>query len=167
MTSDEGLFRGINNESTGYWGSGRAGVANATTWLIILTMFWRTSMYRLSRYVLAWFVLSVGVAVAAPMVSPQSMAMVCTANGISLTKLSSAPSADGTAQAQDTAASSTMDCPLCWMPMGFTPTAVEWSAPVLAPLEPTYTAVHAPVLHPRYQRLARAPPAGAVLTTPI
>jgi hypothetical protein len=35
----------------------------------------------LARGVLAWFVLSVGLAIAAPMVQPQSLEMVCSASG--------------------------------------------------------------------------------------
>ncbi len=51
----------------------------------------------LARAVLAWFVLSIGVAVAAPVVQPEALSLVCSASGGS--KLVST-SDDGTAPAQ-------------------------------------------------------------------
>ena len=35
----------------------------------------------LARFVLAWFVLSIGVAVASPMVAPQAMELICAGSG--------------------------------------------------------------------------------------
>ena len=46
----------------------------------------------LARLVLAWFVLALGVAVASPLVKPQSWQMVCSAAGVVK-----------------------MECPLCWL----------------------------------------------------
>jgi hypothetical protein len=37
--------------------------------------------HRLTRLVLAWFALSVGIAIAAPVVQPQSLEMVCSGTG--------------------------------------------------------------------------------------
>ncbi|MEN9374839.1 MAG: hypothetical protein RIR79_2391, partial [Pseudomonadota bacterium] len=35
----------------------------------------------LTRFVLAWFVLSLGIAIASPIVKPQDILLVCTASG--------------------------------------------------------------------------------------
>ena len=58
------------------------------------------------RFVLVWFALSVGVAIASPMVQPKAMDMVCTSTGSM--KLVVQGDEDSS-----TSASSTLDCPLC------------------------------------------------------
>jgi hypothetical protein len=58
------------------------------------------------RFVLVWFALSVGVAIASPMVQPNAMDMVCTSTGSM--KLVVQGDADSS-----TSASPTLDCPLC------------------------------------------------------
>jgi hypothetical protein len=60
----------------------------------------------LTRLVLAWFALAVGVAVAAPLVHPQDMQLVCSAGG---TVKLVAQDADGT----QASGLHTLDCPLC------------------------------------------------------
>ena len=60
----------------------------------------------LTRLVLVWFALSVGVAIASPMVNPQAMDLVCTSTGSM--KLVVQGEDDSTA-----ASSHTLDCPLC------------------------------------------------------
>ena len=60
----------------------------------------------LTRLVLVWFALSVGVAIASPMVNPQAMDLVCTSTGSM--KLVVQGDDDNTA-----ASSHTLDCPLC------------------------------------------------------
>lgn len=64
------------------------------------------SARRLARLVLAWFALSIGVAVASPVVSPQSMELVCSASGA----LKLLVKTDDGAKEM---ASHTLDCPLC------------------------------------------------------
>ena len=59
----------------------------------------------LARLVLAWFVLALGVAVAAPLVQPQSMELVCASGGAMKLIVKSD---DGTP-----VAGHTLDCPLC------------------------------------------------------
>jgi hypothetical protein len=61
--------------------------------------------FQLTRFVLVWFALSVGVAIASPVLSPKGMDMVCTGTGtMKLVMLGD----------DDAAASSlTLDCPLC------------------------------------------------------
>jgi hypothetical protein len=58
------------------------------------------------RFVLVWFALSVGVAIASPIVQPKAMDMVCTSTGSM--KLVVQGDEDSS-----TSASSTLDCPLC------------------------------------------------------
>lgn len=60
----------------------------------------------LARLVLVWFVLSLGAAVAAPLVQPQSMQLVCTASGAMKLVTSSA---DGS----EAPTLHLMDCSLC------------------------------------------------------
>ncbi len=60
----------------------------------------------LARLVLAVFVLSLGVAIASPLVQPQSMELVCATGGAMKLIVKNA---DGTAQERG----HTLDCPLC------------------------------------------------------
>jgi hypothetical protein len=59
----------------------------------------------LARFVLVWFVLSIGVAVASPLVAPKSMELVCTTAGA--TKLVAQGEGD------NQASNHLLDCPLC------------------------------------------------------
>jgi len=61
----------------------------------------------LTRLVLAWFVLSLGVAVASPIVKPQDILLVCTGSG-AMKVLVKAD--DGSTSEM---AGNTLDCPLC------------------------------------------------------
>jgi hypothetical protein len=65
----------------------------------------RHSLY-LARFVLVWFALSVGVAIASPIVQPHGMDLVCTSAGSM--KLVVQSDDEGVA-----ASAQTMDCPLC------------------------------------------------------
>jgi hypothetical protein len=60
---------------------------------------------QITRLVLVWFALSVGVAVASPVLNPKGVDMVCTGTG--MMKLVVQGDDDSTASAK------TMDCPLC------------------------------------------------------
>ena len=106
----------------------------------------------LRLWVLAWFVLALGVAVAAPLVSPRSMELVCSGAGNGTVQLV-IKTADGLA-VLDT---STLDCPLCLA--ADTPPNTPHAA------QPT---AHAPVCAPRMgtpffaqARAALSPPARA------
>lgn len=61
----------------------------------------------LARLVLAWFVLSLGVAVASPIVKPQDVLLVCTGSGAMKVLVK----ADDGSTSE--VASNSMDCPLC------------------------------------------------------
>jgi len=59
----------------------------------------------LARFVLAWFALALGVAIASPIVKPQAMELVCSATGaVKLVK-----TGDGSTEPMG----HTLDCPLC------------------------------------------------------
>jgi hypothetical protein len=60
----------------------------------------------LARFVLVWFALSLGVAVASPIVSPQASELICSGAGVMKLIVLTDDGANG-------AAGSMMDCPLC------------------------------------------------------
>ncbi len=60
----------------------------------------------LARFVLVWFALSIGAAIASPMVRPQAMELVC--SGVGVMKLLAKTDDGG-----QPAARHTLDCPLC------------------------------------------------------
>ena len=80
----------------------------------------------LARLVLAWFVLSLGVAVASPLVKPQDVQWVCSGSGM-LKVLVSADDADG-----GDVTNATLDCPLCLS----APVLPLPEAPSVAPVHP-------------------------------
>jgi predicted secreted protein len=60
----------------------------------------------IARFVLVWFALSIGVAIASPIVKPQAMELICSGAGVMKVLLKTD---DGTKEV----ASHTLDCPLC------------------------------------------------------
>lgn len=62
--------------------------------------------HTLARFVLVWFALAVGVAIASPIVKPQSLELICSAGG---TVKLMVTGDDGAAQPT----AHTLDCPLC------------------------------------------------------
>jgi hypothetical protein len=81
----------------------------------------------ISRLVLAWFVLSLGVAVASPIVKPQDILLVCSGSGAMKVLVQSD---DGSTTEL---ASNSMDCPLC-APMGAPPPAARAGVEPAQPL---------------------------------
>ena len=81
----------------------------------------------ISRLVLAWFVLSLGFAVASPIVKPQDILLVCTGSGVMKVLVKAA---DGSASE---ASGNTMDCPLC-APMAAPPPVNHRAAEPVQPL---------------------------------
>ena len=65
----------------------------------------RNTIY-LARFILVWFALSIGVAIASPMVMPQGMQLICSGSGAMKVVV---VGDDGKA----TVSSHTLDCPLC------------------------------------------------------
>ena len=93
--------------------------------LKITTMQSLRHAHHLARLVLVWFVLSIGVAVASPLVAPKPMELVCTTAGA--TKL--------VAQGEDDtqAGNHLLDCPLCAI-AGAPPTQVSTTLTQPSPL---------------------------------
>ncbi|RST45415.1 hypothetical protein [Variovorax sp. DXTD-1] len=81
----------------------------------------------LVRFVLAWFVLSLGVAVASPMVHPQEMELVCSAAGAIKVVVQTD---DG---ARELGASH-LDCPMCVLTGAPPPVAHAADLPGILPL---------------------------------
>lgn len=104
----------------------------------------------LTRFVLVWFALFIGVAVASPWVKPQETQMVCSAMGMKMV--------DAQASGDQTPPGSGMDCPLC-LPVA-APPGVVVQAPVQGrlsyALQSTEQARLAALIGQPWQ--ARAPP---------
>jgi hypothetical protein len=67
--------------------------------------------HKLARLVLVWFVLSLGAAIASPLVNPQAAELICTGTGVMKLLVKNI---DGTVDEGGTEVASRMlDCPLC------------------------------------------------------
>ena len=104
----------------------------------------------LARLVLAWFALSLGVAIASPLVSPKAMQLVCSGAAIKLV-------IQGEGQPSST---HTLDCPLC-ATTSAPPPAVTVDAPLEHPLAHVLRPIPAAQLAARTAAPlpARGPPA--------
>ncbi len=89
----------------------------------------------LARFVLVWFVMSVGIAMASPWVSPKSIDMVCTASGAM--KLVASDDADTAEQNVHT-----MDCALC-MAVGIPPASIKSQFTKPSPLSHALNSIEA------------------------
>ncbi len=105
----------------------------------------------LTRLVLVWFALALGVAIASPLVQPQAAQLVCTASGMQL--VVPGDDTDGGAPA----ARHQLDCPLC-VAVATPPSvvAVPPSQPLGHVLQPIPAARHAVLVAPPLP--ARGPP---------
>ncbi|WP_409456080.1 DUF2946 family protein [Massilia sp.] len=79
----------------------------------------------MARFVLAWFVLTLGVAVASPVVQPHTMTMICSEGGSKMIMVD----ADGKAV---TGTGHTLDCPFC-LPATPPPDVVSLQVPAAPP----------------------------------
>ena len=86
-------------------------------------MHYRRHAKSLARFVLLWFVLSLGAAIASPWVNPQPLQLVCSVAGVA--KLVAA-SDDGA----PAALAHTLDCPLCMGTVAPPPVALAVAAPL-------------------------------------
>jgi hypothetical protein len=113
-------------------------------------MFPRRLLTFLARCVLAWFVLHVAAGIAAPVLQPQALQVVCAGTGLKLV-----PDGGGDAQVVTGA----LDCPLCSPALAPPPTPV--AAPRLEPAPPL-AFVQPRSIAPRASQVpppARGPPA--------
>lgn len=81
----------------------------------------------LGRLVLAWFALSLGAAIASPLVSPQAMELVCSSAGVMKVVVKT----DDGAQALGAAH---LDCPMCMPLVAPPPVAAGAAVPQPSPL---------------------------------
>lgn len=107
---------------------------------------------QLTRFVLVWFALALGAAVAAPLVkSPaQGMAMVCTTAGVVSLAVATGDADAAPAQGH------TLECPLCFLVGAPPPVALAPAMLPLAPLDlgaghltPAVSALRLPLPPPR------------------
>ncbi len=108
------------------------------------------SLRWLARSVLAWFVLSIGVAVASPLVSPQSMELICSGSGAIKLLVKTD---DGVQEASG----HTLDCPLCAQ-VSAPPPASQAQVPMVHPLAHALRPI--PAAHIAARTAAPLPPRG-------
>jgi hypothetical protein len=89
----------------------------------------------LVRLIAVWFVLSIGAAIASPLVKPQAMELVCSGGGVVKLLIKSD---DGSSAM----ASHTLDCPLC-ASLSAPPPAVRLGADPVSPLTHVMQAIPA------------------------
>lgn len=112
-------------------------------------------MTRFARLVLAWFVLSVGIAAAAPAVQPQTLQMVCSGGVMKLVDVGD----EGAATALPA-----LDCPLCAPFLALPPARqAALRAADAAPVT-MVPAADPPALHRAAPAPARGPPAATRLS---
>jgi len=81
----------------------------------------------IARFLLVWFALSVGVAVASPLVKPQAMELICSSAGVMKVLFT-------TDDGGRDAASPALDCPLCAATSAPPPPLARLTAEPLQPL---------------------------------
>ncbi|MBI2771731.1 MAG: DUF2946 family protein [Burkholderiales bacterium] len=101
----------------------------------------------LARLVLVWFALSIGVAIASPMVNPKAVELICSGGAMKLLVKGD----DGSAQP----AGHSLDCPLC-ATMSAPPPAAAAQAPLPSGLSHTLLTIP----QARIAALTAAPPPG-------
>lgn len=104
----------------------------------------------LARLVLAWFVLSLGVAIASPVVQPRGLDVVCVGAGLKLLQTGD----DGEA-----APAAGLDCPLCSTAAAPPPAPTAMALPAGAHERTPASARSAPLAHDLPVPPARGPPA--------
>ena len=115
---------------------------------------------RITRFVLVWFVLSLGVAIASPLVNPQATELICSGTGVMKLLVKNA---DGTIDDGGTEVATRMlDCPLC-ASVTAPPPATRASAEPALP--PDYHLKNIPAAHTTARTAApppgRGPPASS------
>lgn len=100
----------------------------------------------LARFVLVWFALSIGVAIASPLIKPQAMELICSGAGVMKVLVKTD---DGSKEVS----SHTLDCPLC-ASIGAPPPVARLTAAPVSPL--AYVLQSIPAAH--LAALTAAPP---------
>jgi hypothetical protein len=94
---------------------------------IIATMRSLTSIKLIARFVLVWFALSVGVAIASPLVNPRPMELICSGAGVMKLQIQ-------TDDDTKSVLSHTLDCPLCVTHLALPTPFVRLTAEPIQPL---------------------------------
>ncbi len=89
---------------------------------IIMAMHRLRTASTLARLVLVWFALSIGVAIASPIVQPRAMELICSGSGAMKLLVKTD---DGS---QEVSSSHTLDCPLCASHAGPPPKVAGFAA---------------------------------------
>lgn len=105
----------------------------------------------ITRFMLVWFVLSLGVAVASPIVKPQDLLLVCSASGAAKVLVQND---DGSTSELGASA---MDCPLC-LTSGAPPAAPQMHVEPVQPL--SYALQSIPAAHIAARTAAPLPARG-------
>lgn len=100
----------------------------------------------LARLVLVWFALSIGVAIASPVVNPQATQLICSGSGVMKVLIT-------TDEGVQEVASQSMDCPLC-ASMGAPPPAARHAGELRLPLSYAVQSIPAAII----AKLTAAPP---------
>ena len=94
-------------------------------------MFVMRRAHQLARFVLVWFALSIGVAMASPVVNPKAMDLVCASNGgMKLVVVGDDDNTTVTTATTTITTAHTLDCPLCASITAPPPVASQRFAPV-------------------------------------
>ena len=101
----------------------------------------------IARFVLVWFALSIGVAIASPIVKPQSMEVICSGSGVMKLLVKSD-------EGSKVVSLHTLDCSLCATAYA-PPPIMQWSVEAVQPL--AYVLQSIPAAHIA-SRTAAAPP---------
>jgi len=102
----------------------------------------------LARFVLVWFALSIGVAIASPIVKPQAMELICSGSGVMKLLIKND-------QGSEVVSLHTLDCSLC--ATGYAPPPiVQWNVEPMQPLGHVLQSIPAA----RIAALTAAPPPG-------
>lgn len=111
-------------------------------------MQWLRTSRSLTHLALVWFVLAFGAAVASPLLKPEALTLVCSANGGMKLLANSADSADSDGSDGNDAQPSgqsghALDCPLCLaldVPLEFASLFAPFESPLAPQLQPTVVA---------------------------
>jgi len=105
-------------------------------------MQWLRSTRSLTHLALVWFVLAFGAAVASPLIKPDALTLVCSANG-GMKLLASSTDGDDQATGQASQSGHALDCPLCLaldVPLVFASVFAPFESPLAPQLQPTVVA---------------------------
>jgi len=105
-------------------------------------MQWLRTSRSLTHLALVWFVLAFGAAVASPLLKPEALTLVCSANG-GMKLLATSADGDGSDAQPSGQSGHALDCPLCLaldVPLVFASLFAPFESPLAPQLRPTLVA---------------------------